>query len=252
MTPYQVPGDLRSIPARAGEPSSIATTARWWRVYPRACGGTELHHAIVELDRGLSPRVRGNLLRPASAGDRPGSIPARAGEPASATSRVTATTVYPRACGGTTLSRRVRWSDTGLSPRVRGNRHSRYEPPMNPRSIPARAGEPFEDQEIDGVIRVYPRACGGTCSASSWRYSPVGLSPRVRGNLLPEPVGAQIMRSIPARAGEPTTTSSSTSARPVYPRACGGTTPPDFIAYTGLGLSPRVRGNREPDPLDSA
>ena len=68
---------------------------------PRACGGT----LWKENDQ----------VEPA------GSIPARAGEPATSYSRWTQTEVYPRACGGTMSSIEAATNSPGLSPRVRGN-----------------------------------------------------------------------------------------------------------------------------------
>ena len=55
------------------------------------------------------------------------------------------------------------------------------------------------------------------------------------------------MRSIPARAGEPHgLRDRETTPEQVYPRACGGTaTRVDItLQASGVGLSPRVRGNR--------
>ena len=49
-----------SIPACAGEPSSVHTPVRMARVYPRVCGGTVQMPPQAPLRRGLSPRVRGN------------------------------------------------------------------------------------------------------------------------------------------------------------------------------------------------
>ena len=70
-----------------------------------------------------------------------------------------------------------------------------------------------------------------------------GLSPRVRGNQDLAGGAVDAERSIPARAGEPASTGTSTPTSRVYPRACGGTD--DFAPRTGTltGLSPRVRGN---------
>ena len=98
-------------------------------VYPRACGGTLKQQQPPIGSKGLSPRVRGN-----SDGWEPipgwiGSIPARAGEPGEARRWVISslTSVYPRACGGTSI--------TAL-----GN---------------------------DRQQKVYPRACGGTTMIST-------------------------------------------------------------------------------------
>ena len=52
------------------------------------------------------------------------------------------------------------------------------------------------------------------------------------------------MRSIPACAGEPSTTGVSNSTLTVYPRVCGGTTGSVSVRWGSMGLSPRVRGNR--------
>ena len=212
---------------------------------------------------GLSPRVRGNLHNRPLRHAIQGSIPARAGEPRRRGSEIATPSVYPRACGGTGgLGADLPFS-IGLSPRVRGNRRRRSSACNRARSIPARAGEPAKGinsliaarsiparaGEPPGPIdhrkrdRVYPRACGGTCT---WLFGMIillGLSPRVRGNL--ELVGASgnADGSIPARAGEPQWASCPRGTRAVYPRACGGTALYQVGAITSRGLSPRVRGN---------
>ena len=50
----------RSIPALAGEPLRAVITMHWWRVYPRACGGTHGAYETGKGNDGLSPRLRGN------------------------------------------------------------------------------------------------------------------------------------------------------------------------------------------------
>ena len=219
----------RSIPARAGEPQPPG-------------------HRLLTDCQGLSPRVRGNppiprnrfpgkqQVYPRACGGtagirlgntgRPGSIPARAGEPPQMPIRkpCLAIAVYPRACGGTpgvaasadgdgsiparAPRRRLRFLRRSLSPRVRGN------------------------LAIAGVLN----AC-------------IGLSPRVRGNRTQEvAVMFQLsLRSIPARAGEPPcSVGVGYAGLRVYPRACGGTIGLGAcagIVLYGTGLSPRVRGN---------
>ena len=113
---------LRSIPARAGEPSQCALGRSRSRVYPRACGGTGGDCKTCQFNQGLSPRVRGNQERHYSTDDGGGSIPARAGEPPVRRHWNISITVYPRACGGTpTNPTSAIQCCTGLSPRVRGN-----------------------------------------------------------------------------------------------------------------------------------
>ena len=75
--------------------------------------------------------------------------------------------------------------------------------------------------------------------------SAVGLSPRVRGNLLPGGENRQKVGSIPACAGEPQVVYSCWAGREVYPRVCGGTASVSPAAVLVGGLSPRVRGNQE-------
>ena len=121
-----------------GRPCSLVA-----RVYPRACGGTSCPVALAVLDQGLSPRVRGNPCNGVSDGDSIGSIPARAGEPATFSASPSTTKVYPRACGGTEAGGLTWRTANGLSPRVRGNRRIANPTHSRGRSIPARAGEPL-------------------------------------------------------------------------------------------------------------
>ena len=51
----------------------------------------------------------------------------------------------------------------------------------------------------------------------------LGLSPRLRGNLICEPLIAAATRSIPAPAGKPKSSEASPTGTRVYPRACGET-----------------------------
>ena len=143
---------IRSIPARAGEPVLHSNTAMPVRVYPRACGGTtaEPVRSTGKARWGLSPRVRGNRTtgNRAPSAHRPGSIPARAGE--------------PHTCCIATPSMPV----TGLSPRVRGNLRER----------------PQSDGKSHG-LGLSPRVRGNhPMAAPSVMGIGRGLSPRVRGN----------------------------------------------------------------------
>ena len=92
--------------------------------------------------------------------------------------------VYPRVCGGTVPTYYPLGEDTGLSPRVRGNRTSGRFSEISIRSIPACAGEPTMLSRSPAVYTVYPRVCGGTYYNMPIDPAIQGLSPRVRGNLL--------------------------------------------------------------------
>ena len=137
----------------------------------------------------------------------------------------------------------------GLSPRVRGNRPVSQAGVLSSRSIPACAGEPRKEAPNTWLAWVYPRVCGGTYASLYLHSASSGLSPRVRGNLLPPPGDGVGAGSIPACAGEPVACSLRPAARWVYPRVCGGTIDCPPAAVSSLGLSPRVRGNRMPDRI---
>ena len=194
-----------SIPARAGEPPTCRARAPSKWVYPRACGGTVDAALAHQRTTGLSPRVRGNHAPQRDVLPLGGSIPARAGEPRKVNELLRSLGSIPARAGEPALPTSIR-SDlmsSGLSPRVRGNHNRRVQDVDNPRSIPARAGEPLSRQ-----------------AGAMLRH---GLSPRVRGNpvrLLGRNAGGG---SIPARAGEPRQTPVGDTLIGVYPRACGGT-----------------------------
>ena len=193
---------------------------------------------------GLSPRLRGNpRTRPKSIRSHR-SIPAPAGEPRPSLRTRTCWGVYPRACGGTFSVLNTRDSGTGLSPRLRGNRHGPPQRQHTGGSIPAPAGEPTTLLGRLSQEWVYPRACGGT--RPPCRRQPVrqGLSPRLRGNRLCGRQLVYLARSIPAPAGEPTASPWPSCRGRVYPRACGGTRPRSPWPDPPRGLSPRLRGNR--------
>ena len=180
--------------------------------------------------------------------DRPkrsaaGSIPACAGEPVIIGAGVATREVYPRVCGGTLVSRWPLISSRGLSPRVRGNPHHPGQGQLQQGSIPACAGEPSRRLVHRRRRGVYPRVCGGTTNRQEDEHRMNGLSPRVRGNQRGRRFQRQLLRSIPACAGEPTRCAGPSSGGRVYPRVCGGTGVDQPACRMCCGLSPRVRGN---------
>ena len=91
----------RAIPARAGERLIWNNRNPHPVVYPRACGGTLGCDSYEEVDNGLSPRVRGNLVSALETQMAQRSIPARAGEPRFWPISRWLIKVYPRVYGGT-------------------------------------------------------------------------------------------------------------------------------------------------------
>ena len=212
-----------SIPACAGEPPVGAAARAGGRVYPRVCGGTCTRRECRLLDRGLSPRVRGNPVVFSTTKNAKGSIPACAGEPPSGRRSFQRTWVYPRVCGGTAAARDADGLLQGLSPRVRGNPGGTFYGYAPIGSIPACAGEPGRAQNPAATLRVYPRVCGGTPPSRSTRLAKWGLSPRVRGNHKHAAHQQKLVGSIPACAGEPAVAGVRGCGFRVYPRVCGGT-----------------------------
>ena len=192
-------------------------------VYPRVCGGTDIHSLLYRLRHGLSPRVRGNRRRRHRGIATGGSIPACAGEPKQISMTAEGERVYPRVCGGTYGGSRNTPTGGGLSPRVRGNRTRRFLRKRRVGSIPACAGEPSSDVVVCELVWVYPRVCGGTGYWYRAFLCECGLSPRVRGNHAASAKAGCFRRSIPACAGEPNPQIVGCENRTVYPRVCGGT-----------------------------
>ena len=135
-------GNLRSIPACAGEPRTFYLASIRLSVYPRVCGGTYWSHVCYPKGSGLSPRVRGNPLNRVLWSCRRRSIPACAGEPWPHQTKSATSTVYPRVCGGTFGDIEPELLEAGLSPRVRGNQEPARRLDLRLGSIPACAGEP--------------------------------------------------------------------------------------------------------------
>ena len=172
-----------SIPAWAGQPSSIlAMTGHEW-VYPRVGGATAKRMINSLYGTGLSPRGRGNHRQPKRRCQGFGSIPAWAGQPSGRRGCGWPPGVYPRVGGATIVLGLVSKPRVGLSPRGRGNLGV-----IKPRSA------------IRGSI---PRVGGATGGLMPMGVVSAGLSPRGRGNQLHLPILGDGRRSIPAWAGQP-------------------------------------------------
>ena len=232
-----------SIPAGAGEPISHKWTASHQGVYPRGRGGTVMLSAAVRSTKGLSPRARGNLPGRRVPPPHRGSIPAGAGEPRRRRSPPRRSRVYPRGRGGTRAASASICSDTGLSPRARGNHVGVQAQYARAGSIPAGAGEPSTPTRSPRVQGVYPRGRGGTPSRSLKSCGVRGLSPRARGNRDLDVARAHAGGSIPAGAGEPPRPTRPLAGTGVYPRGRGGTPSRGDSRRFFAGLSPRARGN---------
>ena len=198
-------------------------------------------------ERGLSPRGRGNRDRPSPSRRRRRSIPAWAGKPRPRSWPSPSSRVYPRVGGETgafscTLSR-----EEGLSPRGRGNLYRRRRAAGLCGSIPAWAGKPPTPSTAPRADRVYPRVGGETSASAAFNISSRGLSPRGRGNQEELLRTTRFFRSIPAWAGKPASRPGRAGPMKVYPRVGGETSVCPASRAPLAGLSPRGRGNRDPE-----
>ena len=191
------------IPARAGQPDPNPASSCWHRAYPRSRGATRRAQDGADEAGGLSPLARGNLQRRVIDAHVVGPIPARAGQPSSASFSPRLSWAYPRSRGATLLTTHHSARSVGLSPLARGNLEQAgvLTDALGP--IPARAGQPARMPLIASLMRAYPRSRGAThfCSADSPAQS--GLSPLARGNPLSTGRELVILGPIPARAGQP-------------------------------------------------
>ena len=139
--PRRRTAEQRPIPACAGESMTAANSLPLMWAYPRVCGGIGGHVRRAGVFEGLSPRVRGNRQDHAQDHARSRPIPACAGE--STLISVTADNdgAYPRVCGGIPARIHLSVSQSGLSPRVRGNQMMEPSSDAALRPIPACAGE---------------------------------------------------------------------------------------------------------------
>ena len=212
-----------AIPACAGQPVHQCIRLNHKGAYPRVCGATQPLWLWPPWSSGLSPRVRGNPAIVAVAALVVGPIPACAGQPAARPVDNLQARAYPRVCGATFSKYAVMVPEQGLSPRVRGNpRRSRSNNPA-PGPIPACAGQPWTAIGPALKSRAYPRVCGATCTTRQISPLLLGLSPRVRGNRDSVIRGGLRSRPIPACAGQPESTSSTSAPSRAYPRVCGAT-----------------------------
>ena len=236
--------EKRSIPACAGQPRRRLLRQAAAPVYPRVCGAALCVQPRLQGTRGLSPRVRGSPRPARRHRVRLRSIPACAGQPCARAAPAWETSVYPRVCGAAPWESIGSTDTTGLSPRVRGSRSGCRHPGPRRWSIPACAGQPQPGSYECPVPGVYPRVCGAACGSGRMRPGGSGLSPRVRGSLHQTHVHRGHRGSIPACAGQPTSTTGMKESTAVYPRVCGAARRPLEVKGVGYGLSPRVRGSR--------
>ena len=232
-----------SIPARAGQPRPAGRSAVESGVHPRASGAARQRHVNRSGDQGPSPRERGSRCVDRRAVGAGGSILARAGQPSSKWSGSPAARVHPRASGAAHTQQAGQALLQGPSPRERGSPWITCPPSRPWGSIPARAGQPAWATPCGTGARVHPRASGAAFIVLVFLGQFQGPSPRERGSRNAAQRREDKGGSIPARAGQPSKTTTTHQPVRVHPRASGAA----LALPGGLGLfqgpSPRERGS---------
>ena len=171
----------RFIPAPAGNRFHPQYSAQSPAVHPRACGEQLRNGFRKRRPSGSSPRLRGTAhdLGPLKVFGR--FIPAPAGNSADAAPGTGAEAVHPRACGEQFLLKSRINPGSGSSPRLRGTALGFNHQVLDPRFIPAPAGNSHR-QFLEGEgIPVHPRACGEQTPLFFLDPTGLGSSPRLRG-----------------------------------------------------------------------
>ena len=154
-------GNLRFIPACAGNTGAWVEAVASDAVHPRVCGehtGRELSPVRIP---GSSPRVRGTRLEMIAPGLNRRFIPACAGNTRDYSERSCGRPVHPRVCG----------------------EHDQGRPKFQAatRFIPACAGNTAHREQYARRIPVHPRVCGEHKWTPWVMNTDCGSSPRVRG-----------------------------------------------------------------------
>ena len=191
----------RFIPARAGNTEGAESAPDLVPVHPRSRGEHSLAETSTTCMSGSSPLARGT---PCSVGARIARhrfIPARAGNTAATAPRRLCAPVHPRSRGEHATFAPQAPDLNGSSPLARGTRNIDHAKRAAERFIPARAGNTSAARRRSPRSPVHPRSrgehhCCRTCGSRS-----TGSSPLARGTQLPARLAGEVVRFIPARAG---------------------------------------------------
>ena len=193
---------------------------------------------------GLSPHVRGNLVRAVVFQEDRGSIPACTGKPSQTDRYRGRSGVYPRMYGETLSGLSSSRKTGGLSPHVRGNPVKLIGIAADQGSIPACTGKPWRAPWRRRGSTVYPRMYGETAARTIPQRPRKGLSPHVRGNRATWTLPVRHDGSIPACTGKPRQRPGRRAGMGVYPRMYGETNHNQNAAVLVWGLSAGARAQR--------
>ena len=174
-------GNIRFIPALAGNIRQLVRKIQGGTVHPRACGEHSCCKSQNMWTSGSSPRLRGTSVLSLMQGKTIRFIPALAGNIHEMESATRVWTVHPRACGEHYADSFASASFTGSSPRLRGTLEFALHAVFQRRFIPALAGNMPKESAAVLTEWVHPRACGEHLVGYLRGCDPCGSSPRLRG-----------------------------------------------------------------------
>ena len=236
----------RIIPAHAGQTPQSMLRPATQPDHPRACGANQQRAGEAQLACGSSPRMRGKRHPPSPCNPVMRIIPAHAGQTVSNSSRTSARSDHPRACGANPALSVMTAAPAGSSPRMRGKLGFGFDSFRQRRIIPAHAGQTSRTPTPTPTPTVsdHPRACGANAAAGRIRTLRRGSSPRMRGKQGGRRKLEREIRIIPAHAGQTRALARPDQRRTDHPRACGANSSGAFSMIRLIGSSPRMRGKR--------
>ena len=170
---------------------------------------------------GSSPRARGTGCRKRENSVSRRFIPAGAGNSARSPSRHFCVPVHPRGRGEQAPAGSCGRCVFGSSPRARGTVPIELSARLQPRFIPAGAGNSRHRPSLFGWNAVHPRGRGEQLRFAAVKNGADGSSPRARGTVGSEVVFDAPYRFIPAGAGNSQRANGMLFAQSVHPRGRG-------------------------------
>ncbi len=174
-------GDLRFIPARAGNTGLLTPSSTAETVHPRTSGEHAAPLCPPPPRAGSSPHERGTLRSSVGRRSLRRFIPARAGNTPIWSSSTPATSVHPRTSGEHLKRLPMSRAASGSSPHERGTQPLTLHCMVFLRFIPARAGNTRSGRGRRCSTAVHPRTSGEHTAAHTIPPIPAGSSPHERG-----------------------------------------------------------------------
>ena len=240
----------RIIPAHAGQTEANREGLEQEADHPRTCGANVTAMCANRPDYGSSPHMRGKLRAlPWPDGSRR-IIPAHAGQiPKSNTSYPTRSD-HPRTCGANLSGRQQGSERFGSSPHMRGKHAHNPQRIQNKGIIPAHAGQTNRACIRNAVAWDHPRTCGANSRSPVFIGRVSGSSPHMRGKLIVMREIRNLLRIIPAHAGQTSVAGVRMPALTDHPRTCGANPHRSACSTTATGSSPHMRGKLRDRPTD--